>query len=179
MNEQNILEDRINQMKQHQTIWLPGIDLFWHFIVVGILLILPVLKTYTIITDRFFSESFNKLFWGGYFWIIPAVYVYFLQKKRLKFTIIDIKVDEEGFKRAVKQTAEQMQWSFQFVTDDFVLAKAAPNWKSWGHHITILHTPQGILFNSISEPNRITLTSWGKNHENLKTFEHCIRAVKQ
>lgn len=178
MPEPTMLKDRIDRMKQTQTIWLPAMDLFWHFVVVWILLIIPVIKTYELIIHRFYTETFKTLFWGGYFWIIPAVSLYFLQKKRLKFQEINIDIDERGFKDAVEQTAKHMGWSFQFVTTNLVLVKSPQNWKSWGHHITIIHTPKKILFNSISEPNRITLTSWGKNQENLKSFEHFAYKVK-
>lgn len=176
--ESTILKARIEEMKRTRIIWLPAIDKFWHFIVVWILLVIPVIKTYELIFNRFHAETFKSLFWGGYFWVIPAVSLYFLQKRRLKFTEINIDIDDTGFKTAVEQTAKQMKWSFQFVTNDLVLAKLPPNWKSWGHHITILRTPQSILFNSISEPNRITLVSWGKNQENLKIFESYIYQVK-
>lgn len=119
-------------MKHTKIIWLPAIDMFWHFVVVWILLVIPVIKTYELVFNRFHTETFKSLFWGGYFRIIPAILLYLLQKRRLKFKEINIDIDEIGFKTAVEQTAKHMQWSFQFVTNDVALIKSTQTWKSWG-----------------------------------------------
>jgi hypothetical protein len=88
--------------------------------------------------------------------------------------VINIAINEIGFNNAVEQTAKEMQWAFQFMTNDLVLAKSELSWKNWGQYITIIRTEQNILFNSIFEPNKVALTSWGKNHKNRVMFEMFI-----
>ena len=156
--------------------------LFWHYSVVLFLLFVPFLTTidvfkYYVTHTYTAARPIEDMISTGYIWIIPAIAFYFIQKRRLKFKVINIAVDPGNFKVAVEKTAEELEWKFHNKTNDLVVAQRDWSWTgSWGEMITIIRDKDCILINSICDPdNKPSVTSWGMNRINIKTFEQYLR----
>lgn len=153
---------------------------FWYYSIIFFLLLIPVMTTIDVI-KCYVNHTYNSTkpidFTFGYIWILPALIFYLIQRHRLKFKTIDVSVDYDRFHHAVKQTAKELKWNISEMTNDFVIAQSGFNWKSWGERITIIHDKDKILFNSICDPGkRPSVTSFGMNKLNLRTFEQFIRS---
>jgi len=90
----------------------------------------------------------------------------------IKFKRIEITVNPEIFKKAVQKTTIELRWEITLTTNKMVVAKGPFSWASWGELITIIREKDAILINSICDPdNRPSVTSFGQNKINKKTFE--------
>ncbi|MES1181974.1 MAG: hypothetical protein ABUL44_04175 [Flavobacterium sp.] len=170
---------QIQQMKDTETLILTKGQTFWHYSIIPFLLIAPIMTTIDVF-KYYVTHTYNSTkpidYTFGYFWILPALIFYFIQKRRLKFKAINISVDNNIFHNAVEQTAKELEWNVQQMTRDIAIAKSGFSWRSWGEQITILHDKDKILFNSICDPdNRPSVASFGMNKLNLKTFEQILR----
>lgn len=171
---------QIQRMKDTETLVLSKGQTFWHYSIVPFLLIVPVLTTIDVfkfyVTHTYrAARPIDEMISTGYIWILPAIAFYFIQRRRLKFKIINVAVDRETFEKAVDKTAKELEWQFEEVTDDTIVAKSGFSWRSFGEQITIIWSKDKILFNSICDPdNRPSVTSAGMNRVNRKLFEKFI-----
>jgi hypothetical protein len=168
-------------MKDKETLVLTGWQAFWHYSVVPFLLIAPVLTSVSVfkyyVTHTYTAaRPIEDIILPGYVWILPAVIFFFIQKRRLKFKVINIPVDKEVFKEATEQAAKELEWRIEKKANDVVIAKSGFSWRSWGEQITIIWCKDKILFNSICDPDRRpSVASFGMNKLNRKTFEQILR----
>ena len=175
---------QIQKMKDTKTLVLTKGRLFWHYSIIPFLLIAPILTTIDVfkyyVTHTYHSaRPIEDIISTGYIWLIPAAILYYIQKSRLKFKIIDISVDSKTFKQAAEQTAKELMWAIQHGTNDFIIAHRDWSWAgSWGEMITIIRDKERILINSICDPdNRPSVASYGMNKRNIKIFEREVKRV--
>ena len=168
-------------MRDTQILELTKGQLFWHYSVLVLLLVAPILTTvqafkYYVLHDYTDLRPIEDLLSIGYWPIIPAIAFYFIQKRRLKFEIIDIQIDADSFKLAAEQSGIELEWYFLKKTSTIIVAKSGFSGRSWGELITIIREKDKILFNSICDPdNRPSIASWGMNKLNKKTFEQFVK----
>lgn len=167
-------------MKETEALVLTKWQGFWHYCIVFWLCLLPAVTTLIILvgflTDAEQSKNAN---WGMIKWMywpfLPALAFYFIQRRRLKFKMIDIRLDSEAFHHAWNETAKALKWEIIEQTSTVIVAKTPSSWKSWGELITIIKDEDKILFNSICDPNRMpSVSSWGRNKLNFKTFKRYV-----
>jgi hypothetical protein len=172
---------QIQRMKETETLVLTKGQTFWHYTIVHFLLIIPVLTTIDVfkyyVTHTYTAvRPIEDLISTGYIWVFPAIAFFFIQKRRLKFKTINFLVDKDNFKEAVEQTAKEMEWTIEKMTNDIVVAKSGFSWRSWGEQITIIWCKDKILFNSICDPDSIpSVTSLGMNRVNRRILEKFLR----
>lgn len=173
----------VRKMIETETLQLSKWQWFWHFSVVPLLMIVPVVTTFNLAKDLL-SGSYvyktyqSELFLYGYIWVLPAIGFYFLQLKRLRFTTIIITVDKDVFQHAVRETAKELGWRILKKTNTLIVAQSEFSWRSWGELITIIREKDRILFNSICDPeNRPSIASYGMNRLNRKVFEQYLRQI--
>lgn len=168
-------------MKDTETLVLTKGQTFWHYAIVPFLLIIPVMTTVDVfkyyVTHTYSAvRPIEDLILPGYIWFLPSIAFFIIQRRRLKFRIINISVDKDAFKDAVEQTAKELKWTIDKATADTVVAKSGFSWRSWGEQITIIWRSDKILFNSICDPDNIpSVASLGMNKVNRKTFEQFVR----
>src|SRR5579871_340098 len=166
---------QIERMTETKTLILTRGQTFWHYSIVPFLLIAPILTTIDVF--KFYAtHTYNSTkpidYIFGYFWILPALVFYLIQKHRLKFKTINVTIANNAFHQAVEKTAKELEWDIKQMTNEVVVAKSGFRWRSWGEQITILHDNDKILFNSICDPdNRPSVASFGMNKVNRVTFE--------
>ncbi len=115
----------------------------------------------------------------GFPWLIPAVLMYFIQKRRLRFTTINISVDKEKFHQAAELTANKLGWTIQHFSADFIIAVRQGRFSSgsWGELITIIRGNDKVLINSICKPdNIVSIASYGWNKKNVRTFKAMLES---
>ncbi len=153
---------------------------FWpnlsHFGLVYFLLFMPAMVLFFHLIDYF--RNIHNLFQEGELWIlivppILAIIVYLIQKRRLKFRIIQTKLNHIQLKEILIKVAQQLEWEFISSENDLYLAKTNPSFfsGSWGEQITILFYQDKVFINSICDPSkRPSVVSWGRNRKNEDTM---------
>ena len=170
-------------MKESNRLKLSNWQLFWHFLVVPFILIIPILNLYSVfeieVTGTYNGvRSTQEHLSVGLPWLILAVIFGIIQYRRLNFRQLDTKLTAEEFKAIVVEAGQEMNWNFINLTKDYAIAVTGFNWASWGERITIIRKENEILINSICDPdNRPSVSSWGQNKKNINAFEKRIKPV--
>ena len=171
----------IQKMIETETLVLTKTQLFYHYCIIGLFLTPPVMHIIAVF-EYYVTHTYDGVRTVGematwsYLPLIPAVAFYYIQKRRLKFKVIDIAVDAETFIDAAEETAGELKWQITEKKHNLVVARSGFTWRSWGELITIVRDNDRILFNSICDPDNITsVASWGMNRLNLETFEQHVR----
>jgi len=108
-----------------------------------------------------------------------GVLVFFIQKRRLKFKIIQTTLSREQIKAIIHEVALELQWIGNFTSAGVYEARTNPGfWSgSWGEQITILLTGNQVYVNSICDVmRRSSLVSFGRNERNEETIIDRIKS---
>ena len=168
-------------MIETETLVLTKGQLVWHFSIIGIFLIPPIMNIIDIfkyyVTHAYEGvRTIEDMATWSYLPLIPAVAFYYIQKRRLKFKVIDVAIDADTFIEAAKATARQLDWQIIEKKQNLIVARSGFSWRSWGELITIIRDKDRILFNSICDPDNMTsVASWGMNRVNFKAFEQHMK----
>jgi len=171
----------IQKMIETETLVLTKAQLFWHYCIIGLFLIPPVMNIIAVfeyyVTHTYKGvRTVGEMATWSYLPLIPAVVFYYIQKRRLRFKVIDVAVDADSFIDAANEVAEQQKWQIIQKKQNLIVARSGFTWRSWGELITIIRDKDRILFNSICDPDNMTsVASWGMNRLNLNTFEQHVR----
>jgi hypothetical protein len=177
---------KIRKIKETKTLPLTKWQLFGHFAIVIFLLIAPIMATYSLfkiyVTKTYSGvRNANELMLTCYPWLIPAIVFFFTQKRRLKFTDINICVDKEIFQKAAALSANKLGWTIQEISPDFIRAvrRGSVSSRSWGEMITIIRENDKILINSICDPDSFaSVASYGWNKKNVNTFKTTLESLQ-
>ena len=176
----------IQNIKETETLKLTRGQLFRHYAIVPFLLIAPIMTTYSLI-QIYVTKTYtgvrtaDELMLTGYPWLIPALLFYFIQKRRLKFTVINISIDKEKFHKASELTADKLGWTIQHISTDSVIAVRQGGFLSgsWGEMITIIRDSDKVLINSICDPdNIVSVASYGWNKKNVRTYKATLESLQ-
>jgi hypothetical protein len=147
-------QEKIQQMKDTKTLVLTKWQIFWHYCVILLFFIPPIMTTIEVfkyyVTHTYRGVlKIEELMATSYWSLIPALAIYYIQKRRLKFKVIDIVVDTKTFIDASEETAKELEWEIIELKSNLLIAKSGFSWRSWGELITIIKDEDKILFNSI------------------------------
>jgi len=150
-NELNMTASKIQQMKTTEKLVLTKSQLFWHYSIILLLLVSPIYTTiqvfqYYVLHTYDGVRTIQEMISVGYIWIIPATVMYFIQKRRLRFRVINLSVTANDFKIAVEQTAKGLEWEIEEKSSNFIIAKSGFSYRSWGELITIIREKEKIFF---------------------------------
>src|SRR5690349_13780726 len=89
------------------------------------------------------------LFQLGLIFSIPTAIFYAVQKHKLQFRLIKTSVNQNEFKELVKEISKEYKWIIHSQTDNEYTLRTNPGFinQSWGQHITLKQTADGILIN--------------------------------
>lgn len=170
-------DERLDKMKTTGSVVLSNWQLFSHYFILGFFLVFPVIGGYFLVKDYIGVSntvhiSNNWLVALSLIPIVPGIVLFFIQKRRLRFRIIEGPCGSDQFVKAAHATAHQLNWDIVEEGKDFFIAKSGFSWRSWGEHITIVRDNDRVLFNSICDPdNKTSIATWGRNASNFTTFE--------
>ena len=87
-------------------------------------------------------------------------------------------VTKGEFKDLVKEISKEYKWTIHSQEDNEFTLKTNPGFinQSWGQHVTLKLTTDGILLNSIFDTNKGTwLITFGSNTKNINDIEKIIK----
>lgn len=156
---------------------LTRVQLFWHFIIVGLFFIPPLMHLWYVFQFYILGTytgvlSVSEMAKWCYLPLIPAAILYYIQLKRLRFKILPVMATSEVFLEAAKRTAVEGKWEIVYQRSNIVVARTGFTLRSWGELVTIIRDNDRVLFNSSCDPDNFTsIASWGRNRENYEDFK--------
>jgi hypothetical protein len=134
---------------------------------------LPFAMTYVCIKDYIENQLIERGIIAaviiGLVGIIVAGIFYYLLFRQLKFTIIRTEHNREDIERAIKKTADELEWIINDRDSKYIIAiqKPSPFFES-AHRITIIFNNDKVLINSISVGHVMFSDSNSDNVDKLK-----------
>jgi len=170
-------DDLIVGMKSSQRLKLSFWNSISHYWVVLLMALLTVFWWYQLIKS-FLTQSApifrgsKELFNVGCCLLIVTSLFFVIQYRRLTFKKVVIKYNDASFKQALSLTIEELKWIVSDKNNVYVSAfHKTKTYFNWGELITIIKIEEGILINSICDPEaRTALFSLGWNRKNVNTF---------
>lgn len=154
-------------MRRARRLKLGFVDTLMHFAIVGVMLLLSGIFLWDLSKNGVATGTVA----GAAVFIALAGLFYYLQRRALKFRMIKAPHSAAQFKEAVMRTADQLNWRIENNNAGFASARRGWNWTaSWGELITILRDDEGIMINSICDPDHPSITAYGWNKKNVHTF---------
>lgn len=175
----------ITDMKLSGKLKLNFGQLMDHYSILILLLMIPLFMSFSLI-EIYITKTYDGIRTGeeiihmAWPWLLPTLFFYFSQRKRLRFELIELEYTEKQFKEALKRTAKEHNWKIERDSPEILVARRKWNWSfSWGEMITILKDKNRLYLNSICDPDqRSSVTSFGWNKRNIRTFLGHLEAVK-
>lgn len=159
-------------------------DTLSHFGIVFFCLFMPLTIFSLHLID--FFQGRRTSFKEGEFWIvfapsIVALIFYWIQKRRLKFRIVQTDLKRDQLLKIINDVAKELKWKKISSNIKVYKARTDPSFfsGSWGEQITILFYEENVFVNSICDlDKRSSVISWGRNRENEKTLIDRINEAK-
>lgn len=147
-------------------------DKFGHYGIVIYMLVIPLMSFYFFIKDYFFNDPPLKQIsiWINIALILLSVLFYLLQRKRLRFQILETSLNSQETIIIFEEAVQTLGWTVKRKCDKEILAKTHPHWLtgSWGEQVTILFSDKKIYINSICDlDKKVSVASFGNNKKNV------------
>lgn len=95
-----------------------------------------------------------------------------VQYTRLQMTTMPIELSKDDFHTIGSKLINDMNWILEAKGDNFLVCTTPFKWYNWGTLITIVHTEDGVMFNSICDLyNRPATLSFGQNSKNYRALK--------
>jgi uncharacterized membrane protein YcjF (UPF0283 family) len=169
-------QELINIMKSDKRLRLSFGQTLTHYGIVLFMLFIVVLSGKSIIEIYLLhtysgTESTEELILNSLPFLGLAITFSIIQYRRLRFREINISYTDHQFQEAIKRTTSDLGWKIENNNKD--LFKAYRPWSggSYGEMITIIKEKDGLLINSICDPNSMSsIASFGWNKRNVNFF---------
>ena len=94
-----------------------------------------------------------------------------VQYFRLQMTRMSIELSNDEFHKIGAKLINDMNWILEAKGDNFLVCTTPFKWYNWGTLITIVHTEDTVMFNSICDLyNRPATLSFGQNSKNYRAL---------
>lgn len=148
---------------------------FWdkinHFSIVLCSFVFAVFVPLMILFYQIYDPESNKnygVLWFSPVFVIVGVIFYFIQKKRLKLTLIKATISSEEFDKIIKQICNKYRWQISTNTSKVIVAKTPFSGSSWGEQVTIIFDGNNLFVNSICDLDKQnSVVSFGRNAQNV------------
>lgn len=158
---------------------------FSHFGLAFFCLIFPAVLVFFHLFQYFQGDPAPYQIWQAWFMGLPLALgylVFFIQKRRLKFKVVQTTLSREQVKTIIKQLAAQLEWTGHFTSAKVYQATTSPGFfsGSWGEQITILLPDNRVWVNSICDlKKRSSVVSMGRNRKNEQTIIDQVNAAQE
>jgi len=162
---------------------------FWekssHFGIAFFILLFPATLLVINSVSYFQGEPMPFELWEAGFVAVPSGLAYLLfviQKRRLKFKVIQTTLKRDQIKAIIEKVAAQLEWKGAFTSAKVYEATTNPGFfsGSWGEQIKILLPDHQVWVNSICDlQKRSSVVSMGRNRENEQTIIEQINVAQQ
>lgn len=157
---------------------------FTHYSIVFFFTLIPLVWIAMIVYNYIIGKApfFDEILM--YFMTIPIILVllfYIIQKRKLKFTIIETTLTRDELNSIIANVAQRLEWMTFNNNKSFYIAKTYPGFLSgsWGEQITILFDKNKLLINSICDPDKISIVSMGRNRTHVTTLIEEIKNAQR
>ncbi|MCA6361912.1 MAG: hypothetical protein IM638_02680 [Bacteroidetes bacterium] len=154
-----------------------------HFSPAIFILIIGLIFLFFVLKELIINGSVKEIVFRiviGCFWIAVSVYIYCLQKRRLKLIEVDVDLSMEEKDMIIQNVAQELEWLPVLIDNNVIICKTYPGVLSgsWGEQITILFEGNKIFINSICDPDKqMSLTSRGRNRKNVNRLLEELQKV--
>jgi hypothetical protein len=166
----------INQLTKHKSLKLSRSQFFWHYFFVLLSFGFSLMSFYHFIVIKI-TENYkgirteNEMLSCFIVFFIISVLLFLINYRRLKFTQIDISLDETEFKNKMIEIAEIENWKIINNTKEFAVFINGSLW-TWGLRMTILRSEKYLLVNSICDPDsKPCISIFNENELNIKRLK--------
>ena len=127
------------------------------------------------------ARSAEELFTVSWPLLVLGSILLVIQRRRLKMRKINVGYTDEELNEAISRTAQELEWQIENNNRQVLVAHRPWNWTgSWGERVTIVKLKDGLLLNSICDPDKpASIASFGWNRKNLKAFTDNLAAVQK
>lgn len=173
-------------MKRYKKVLLNKSQLKNHYSIVHTVIVISLIPVIILIADKIgllSSSSLERIFNLFYLMTMPmlilAFYFYMQLKKSLRYKEVEVKCSDIEFEEALKRTTKELGLLVETTEKGYFRGYSDYDYIGIeGSMITIIKKEDFILFNSIKDPNRYTLSgSWGRNKKNYNIFLKNLRDV--
>lgn len=152
---------------------------FYHYFFVWFLVVIALLPFFNDISQGPGADIASWFLTP--FTLIPlplAVIYYFIQKRRLRFTVIETKLTLEQVLETVNMIGERQNWHRSAKNKRCYIAKSTTvRCLDWGIRITVLLKHDLVLINSICDPEMDNpVTSFGQNRRNVEMLVSTLKS---
>ncbi len=138
----------------------------WSF---GVAVIMPLITLFYEIYDPARNKNSYGIIWYSLIFVSVGVMFYFIQKKRLKLTLIKANISRRDFDRILEKIRSRYGWRVSTNASKVIVAKTPFSGKSWGEQVTIIFDGNNLYINSICDPDKQTsVVSFGRNAQNIR-----------
>ncbi|NDV69690.1 hypothetical protein [Dysgonomonas sp. 25] len=174
-------------MKKYEKVLLDKSQRRNYYLLAQAFFLLAMIPIFIIIADwlGLLSESasedrkYNLIYLMTIPMLTVAIYDYIRLKRALRYKILEITCSTSEFKETLKRTIRELDLLVEINENGYF--KAYSNFDFMGVQgfmITVIRKEDKILFNSILDPNRYTLSAtWGRNRRNYQIFLKNLRDV--
>ncbi len=119
-------------------------------------------------------RSAKELISVGIPFVLLSLLFYQIRKKQLNFKVINLKVSDEEFAKAMKDSASELEWEFEKKTKNYIRAFRGPDILG-SEMITIIREKDRILFNCIPNPDhKASIFTFGLKKVHVETFTRIL-----
>ncbi|MDG1476652.1 MAG: hypothetical protein P8Q14_05870 [Vicingaceae bacterium] len=164
-------------MKKNKRLKLTTIQTLTHY---GIVIFLSLIVSLTIwsLIEIYVTDTYTGVLTAGELiksslpFLFAAIIFALIQNRRLNFKEVNLTYTDEQFQETIQRTIKDLEWRIDKNNKTFFRANRPWNWSgSWGEMVTIIKEKDGLLLNSICDPNHMSsVFSYGWNRKNIKTF---------
>lgn len=162
-------------MNATRTLLLSKWQLFWHYFLGLIPLVLGIMNLHWLIEVN--SEYYNgirtekEIFFFTIFWFSLALLILIKKRRRLNFERIEVSLSETEFKNKMRTIAEMENWTLTNNTKKFAVFYNGSDW-TWGLKMTILRFDNYILVNSLCDPDsKSCISIFNENTRNISKLK--------
>jgi hypothetical protein len=102
-----------------------------------------------------------------------------VQYFRLQMTSMPIELSKDDFHKIGEKLIKDMNWVLEAKGDNFLVCTIPFKWYNWGTLITIIHTEDCVMFNSICDLyNRPATLSFGQNSKNYQALKAAFNTAQ-
>ncbi len=167
-------------MNKTKTLLLSKWQLFWHYFLGLIPLSIGMMNLYWLIKIQN-SESYSgvrtetEIITSIIVWLLLALLILVIKKRRLNFEQIDVRLNETEFKQKMLEIAEMENWNLTNNTKKFAVFYNGSGW-TWGLKITVLRFENYLLVNSVCAPDsKSCLSVFNENERNITRLKRNLK----
>ncbi len=171
------IEEQIERMKHTKRLHLKGVDVFRHFRLAMLFLIIPIMNVYYI-TEAYLSgypiserlENMLNMTWPCLF---GALFIGYLFYDMIRFKSISVSISVEYFEKMAQELCMENGWDIDYLEKGCMIAYGGV--ENEGQKIVLIRTENEIRVNSLYDIENVKSGFWPSlNKKHIRKVEEKI-----